>query len=162
MYSDRVKTKWPLSKTHSRWFSLWAKKFANSLINCAKDNLLTFTAVWWCPLFNKGFSLPKRSLNLSSSLLVVSKFGKLDVITVLLQSVMVGREISAAGLVGIAAESADDGLHMQSWNWRRIYSDYWRITIINIFGKFWKVISNEAMFQEYSIINIFFHKKKMN
>ena len=73
---------------------------------------------------------------------------------------MVGREISAAGLVGIAAESADDGLHMQSWNWRRIYSDYWRITIINIFGKFWKVISNEAMFQEYSIMNIFFHKKK--
>ena len=55
---------------------------------------------------------------------------------------MVGREISAAGLVGIAAESADDGLHMQSWNWRRIYSDYWRITTINVFGKFFKVLKS--------------------
>jgi EamA domain-containing membrane protein RarD len=40
----------------------------------------------------------------------VSKFGKLDVITVLLQSVMVGREISAAGLV-LLLPSADGTSH---------------------------------------------------
>ena len=44
--------------------------------------------------------IPKRSLSLSRSLLDASKFGRLDVITVLLQSVMVG-EISFSDSVAL-------------------------------------------------------------
>ena len=80
--------------------------------------------------------LPKRSLSLSRSLLDASKFGRLDVITVLLQSVMVGEisfliryEALYNSILGVEVVV----IHMQSWNWRTIGFSYGRASGYLIF-----------------------------